>query len=100
MIAVTPEDPFSGTVYYTIRGGICIVQVWSINCASGTLIDAVLAKNLPPSAACTGAIIEGIPGSPADGAFIFIDVNANFIRCHKAENSHNLYGSFCYPVKF
>jgi hypothetical protein len=98
IIAVHVEDPFSGTVYYTIRGGICIVQIWFISCKSGKLISAPIAKNLPYAAMCAGTLGENYAGGTGSGIFMYIDVNTNAICCHKAEDCHEFFGSFCYPV--
>lgn len=98
IIAVHVEDPFSGTVYYTIRGGICIVQIWFISCKSGKLTSAPIAKNLPYAAMCAGTLGENYAGGTGSGIFMYIDVNTNAICCHKAEDCHEFFGSFCYPV--
>lgn len=98
IIAVHVEDPFSGTVYYTIRGGICIVQIWFISCKSGKLTCAPIAKNLPYAAMCAGTLGENYAGGTGSGIFMYINVNTNAICCHKAEDCHEFFGSFCYPV--
>lgn len=98
IIAVHVEDPFSGTVYYTIRGGICIVQIWLISCKSGKLTSAPIAKNLPYAAMCAGTLGENYAGGTGSGIFMYINVNTNAICCHKAEDCHEFFGSFCYPV--
>lgn len=98
IIAVHVEDPFSGTVYYTIRGGICIVQIWFISCKSGKLTSAPIAKNLPYAAMYAGTLGENYAGGTGSGIFMYINVNTNAICCHKAEDCHEFFGSFCYPV--